>query len=233
VAGKLLKTWFLAKDPRLEAVAKGLNELGTWMNTFGAVRPLVAQPVPDGVKLRWQPWESPFVHPWRVSPGAEGKVNVAGGKVNPGATLVTVVGLTNVPATNGRKVWLRVKYYNDPMTPDEAELVSGSTAFPESDYEADVLPDPSDPLTLPQAGWAETILPVAEIVNGELRQYLYETVLLPKGLTQTTVESLGHRWNGSYYEDILVAVTYVRGVRTAMGTPWAVQLFDTALCEPV
>jgi len=232
VARTLLKTWFRTDNPQHAPVAAALNELGTWVNTFGSTQPIVTHPVPGGVKLRWQPWESPFCHPWRVwqPDPAMAHVSVQAGVVNTGQTLVTVTGLTAVDAAAGRKIWLSVKYYNDPATPNDIALASGTGAWPASSYSVDVLPDAGNPVTLPKAGWSITILPVAEIVGTTLNQYLYEDVLLEKGLTHTTAEVIGFRWNGTILEAIQAVVTYVRGIRTLIATPTAVQLFDTGDC---
>jgi len=52
--------------------------------------------------------------------------------------------------------------------------IESGVAWPPSDYDVDVVPDPGALTTLPKAGWCEAILRIAEIGSGGvLHQYLY------------------------------------------------------------
>jgi hypothetical protein len=166
MARKLLKTWYQTDDPQLIAVARGLNELGLWANTFGSGPPIITHPVPGGVYLHWEPWESPFAHPWRVTL-QEGisKVDVAGGRVNTGAASIDVAGLTDLTAVDDLKIWLSVKHYYNTATASEYKLDSGTAAFPSNSH---------------GASYMLVIMPVAEIVIETLYQYLYEDQFIPR-----------------------------------------------------
>lgn len=165
-ARELIKNWYRTGNPLLSSIATGLNRLGTWCNTFDAVRPIFADAVPGGVKLRWQPWESPFVHPWRVTlqPGAA-LLDVAGGRVHRGDNQATVTGLTGVGAVNGRRIWLTVTHYHDQATASAYALGHGTSTWPSSTNTATV---------------ATIVLPVAEIVGTTLYQYLYSDQFVPR-----------------------------------------------------
>lgn len=163
---KLLKTSYRTDNPKLTPLCDGLNQVGTWGNTFDSLPPLVTQSVPGGVKLRWQPWESPFVHPWRVTLQAGlAKVDVAGGRVNRGDVLATVTGLTGLTAAAGLKVWLTVTHYHNHATASTYALNHGTGAFPTSSN---------------TSSSSVTILPVAEIDGTDLNQYLYEDQYVPR-----------------------------------------------------
>lgn len=163
---KRLKTSFRSDNPLVQRACAGLNELGEWANVFGAIQPLVVAAVPGGVKLRWEPWDSPFLHPWRVGlQDGTGKVDVAGGNVNTGASLNAVTGLSNVTAADGLKVWLKVKHYYNTATASTYTLGSTTGAWPTSTH---------------NATYVETVLKVAEIVGSTLYQYLYEDQFVPR-----------------------------------------------------
>jgi hypothetical protein len=166
MARKLLKTFYRTDDPQLRAVANALNELGLWVNTFDSRPPIITYPVPGGVCLYWQPWESPFAHPWRVTPqNGSGNVDVAGGRVNTGATSVDVAGLTDLTAVDDLKIWLSVKHYYNTATASEYKLDHGTASFPSDSH---------------GASYMLVIMPVAEIVGNTLYQYLYEDQFVPR-----------------------------------------------------
>jgi hypothetical protein len=163
---KQIKTSYRSDDPTLQPVCDSLNEMGEWKNAHGSLRPIVTKATQKGCVHVWDPWESPFVHPWRVSLQAGlAKVDVAGGRVNRGDALATVTGLTGLTAVDGLKVWLRVKHYHDYATASESILEHGTGAYPTS----------SNTATL-----STIYLPVAEIDGTTLKQYLYEDQYVPR-----------------------------------------------------
>jgi hypothetical protein len=230
---QLIKDWHRTGNPLLGVVADALNRHAVALNVHSSVPPIVTVAVPGGKKHVWLPWESPFDHPWRVRPSAStpGEIDIMGGHVHDGTDAgADVAALTGVTAANDLRIWLRVKYYNDPATPSEFEIVTGA-AWPDNDWSADVLPDAS-PLTLPDAGWSLTILRIAEIDSaGTLHQYLYEDVVLPRGGTYTTTTCIGFRLSGSTIQAIMVTQTTVNGVpQPVASAPVAVDIADLGPC---
>ena len=225
------KWWWRGKGPVFGGIADALSAMGMWCETHQSTRPIVTVEVPGGKKHYWQPWESPFDHPWRVIPSGTtpGEIDVTGGVVWDGETPNDVAALTGVSAANDLLVWLRVKYWNDPAVASEFAIESG-VAWPPSDYDVDVVPDPGALTTLPKAGWCEAILRIAEIGSGGvLHQYLYEDVVRPRGQTYSRSTVVGSRWNSTVYELLVCTDTIVRGVLVASAIA-AVQQFDTGPC---
>jgi hypothetical protein len=160
-----LRDTYTTPNKLFTSVCAGLNRLGQWCNAFDAQPPIRVITAGWGVHLMWAPWDSPFIHPWRVSLTAESKLNVAGGNLNTGAALVAVTGLTNLTASNGRKVWLLVRHYYNISTASTYSLNSGTSAWPSSTH---------------NSTYVETVLKVAEIVSGTLYQYLYSDQFVPR-----------------------------------------------------
>jgi len=227
---KVYKHWFHTTNPLLSAGVDALNEHGRWISGFDADRPMRVEDVGGKALVTWDPIESPFPHPWRVTWNDDGTVNVQGGVVYDGTQAVAVTGLSAVALAAEDKVWLSVHYHNDPADPDVVELDYGAD-WPDDDYDVDVLPDAS-PLTLPKAGWSTTILRVAEIdADGVLWQYLWEDARVPKGATYTETTPIGYRVSGTMIQAIMMTKTFVNGVpRPLAAAPVAVDLFDTGVC---
>ena len=164
------KKHYHSDNPKLKPACAGLNRLGTWADNLAVARPMILRQTPDSITIRWAPWESPFVHPWRVwqPDPAVAHVSVNGGRVNCGEGAAAVVtGLTNVDAEDDLRVWLKVKHYFNRATASEYALETATTDFPASSL---------------TSSYQLTYIRVAEIDGSTLYQYLYEDQFVPLGL---------------------------------------------------
>lgn len=220
VAPRGKKDRYTARQRRWRTVAEALNALDHWERRFNVEPPLEVMDAGGFPLLRLQGNGALFEHPWRVTLDDAGEhATVAGGHVHDGSDWVEVAGLAEADLSDGQVWWLRVKYYNDPGAAAEFEVLSG-TEFPESSYYPDVIPDPGHPDSLPQAGWCEAILPIAEYSEAEgLEQHLFEDVWLPRGLTQIEDRVIGQRCVDYKLELLVVTEVHVRGIMTESGVP--------------
>jgi hypothetical protein len=156
-------------NPKLRAAVARINALGEWADGFSTARPLIIGQTPQSITLRWSPWDTPFLHPWRVwqpDPGIA-HVSVAGGRVNTGDGAAAVVaGLTDVDAEDNRRIWLRIKHYFNRATASEYELETATTDFPAS---------------ATTSSYQLTYIRVAEIDGSTLYQYLFSDQYVPLG----------------------------------------------------
>jgi hypothetical protein len=228
--GSYLKNWYRTRNPLLRAVAEALNTAATWMNTFDGQTPIVVAPVQGGVLVTWEPIESPYPHPWRVTRTDDGKLDVAGGLVyRVTAEPLVAAPAAGITAADGLRIYLNVLYSNGATT-DAATIGSTTGAWPEDDYAADEI----DAASLPDSGWSRHYIRLAEIDGTDLLQYQYGDVCLPKGATYRIAYAIGSRWAGpgtTEYELLVAMQTWVNGVLQplAAAPQWVTQ-FSTGPC---
>jgi len=161
-----VKDNWIAKNRMFWPISQALNRAAKWCNGFDARPPLIVTGVGYGVHLTFEPWETPFTHPWRAySSETSGKINVRGGTVNDGYSLNVVTALSNETPSDGWKCWLRVKHYYDTTVASEYVLVTGTGAWPTDTHNSTAM---------------EVIQKAAEIDGTTLYQYLYEDQFIPR-----------------------------------------------------
>lgn len=228
-----IKDVWRTEIPWFVPVAGALNRLAKWCNTFDADPPIVAEPVPGGVRLHWSPYETPWAHPWRFRIGIDSgtlKYTVEAGRLYDGTTWHDVAAIEETALPAALKVWLQVKYYNDPATPAEHTIEVGAD-WPTDDYETDTIPNALDPTTLPAAGWCLTHIRLAEYSTaGGVVQHVFSDVLLPYGRTYAISRVLDHQWASSVMQHIVAVDTMVRGIVIATAAPTLDSVFDTGPC---
>lgn len=229
-----IKSWWKARSRRWMPIVAWMNQVGEWCNRFEVQAPLMLSRENGTVSIGLATKSGQVLeHPWRLSVYDNGSgslfYTVDGGRLHDGLAWVPVAGIaeTALPAVD-LKIWVQVKYYNSPSTPAEYTVIADGT-FPESDWEADVLPD-ADPLALPQSGWVQTVIPIGEIsAAGLVTQYLYEDQVLPYGLTYSMPRTIMYRYDAAteMVQAIQVMETYVGGVLRGMTAPTTVDVVAT------
>ena len=231
--GGRIKDWWHAKSRRWCPIVSWMNQVAAWLNRFEVLSPLIRTTHNGSVQIALLPDAGILPHPWLVrryvDDGGDLVYTVTGGRVHDGQTWTDVDGIveTAAPASD-LYVWLRVMCYNSMTAPSVAEIQTG-TEFPESDYEADVLPD-ADVMTRPTSGWCETIIPIGIMpADDAIEQYLFEDQVLPYGLTYSMPRTIAYRYDEATetVQAIQVTETYVRGVLRSMTDPVAVDVVGT------
>lgn len=229
--GGRIKDWWVARSRRWRVIVDWMNQVAAFLNRIEVVRPLVMTKNNGSIQIAWYPPDAVLPHPWRISASNDGtgwEYTVDGGRVHDGLSWVEVAGIAETALTADLCVWLKVKYWNSSTSTPIYQVVA-DTEFPESDWEADVLPG-ADPMVLPKSGWVETIIPIGLIsAAGVVTQYLYEDQVLPFGLTYSAPRAIAYRYDVATetVQAIQVVETFVRGELRSMTAPLAVDLMAT------
>jgi len=173
---KIKETW--QGDGVFRPIAGALNRLAKWCNCLDAAEPITIEAQSWGIVLKWAPWESPFLHPWRVTKeDADGLLTVLGGVVCDGTSSNTVSAVTGETATDGWKCYLEVKHYYATGTASTYTLKTTTGAWPAQGHTSVV---------------QTTNIRVGEIVGTTLYQYLYSDQFVPRILPP--VDPSGHHY---------------------------------------
>lgn len=161
----LLRDNFRAPGQKYRVIAEALNRGARWCNTFDAMLPMVVNNGHNGVYVTWEPWETPFEHPFRVYPSTtDGKMNVHAGRVNTGSALATATGLSDIDAHDPLYVYLTVVHYYDRTAASTYTLGSSEVAWPASAH---------------TSSSQTTVFRIAELDGLDLHQYIVGDVFCP------------------------------------------------------
>ena len=147
-------------------IAEALNRLAQWCNDFDAEEPITVETKGWGVTLKWDPWQSPFWHPWKIKTSeTDGKLDITGGLVYAGGAPNVVAALDDETPSDGWKCYLRVKHYYATGTASEYALGSTTDAWPANTWSSTAY---------------ETHIRIGEISGSTLYQYIYEDQIVPR-----------------------------------------------------
>ncbi|MDX9979644.1 MAG: hypothetical protein RBU25_06285 [Lentisphaeria bacterium] len=213
-------------------LAAALNELGGWVNRFRAAPPLLLRSQPGGgvaLGINTPAMAGAILgfmqHPFQLTV-AEGNYQIRGGSVHTGTGIISASGHSGGYSGGTRQFWLTITYPNEGTA--TAVIGSGGTV-PASDYAADPMPVGCDETPV-YAGWAKIVVPLAAVAAGNVSQYQYSDLYVPRGKTVLATRVVGHEWVDNELQAAVIQETYVNGVLAAVSGTNCLTLFATGEC---
>ncbi len=214
-------------------LAAALNDLGTWINRFRAAPPLLLRDQPGGgvaLGINAPALAGAILgfmqHPFQLTV-ADGSYEIRGGSVHTGTDIVGAAGRSGAYSGGTRQFWLEITYPNEGTA--TAVIDSGATV-PASAYQADDIPADCESFPV-YAGWARIVIPLASVAAGNVSQYQYSDLHVPRGRTVAVQRVASLVWNEeNAMQQVVVVETYVNGVLHAVTSPTCQTVFATGAC---
>jgi len=213
-------------------IAAALNELGGWINRFRAAPPLLLRAQPGGgvaIGINAPAMAGAILgfmqHPFQLTV-ADGNYEIRGGSLHTGTDILSVAGKSGGYTGGNIQFWLAVTYPNEGTA---TAVIDSGGALPASDYVADPMPVACDETPV-YAGWARIVIPLAAVAAGNVSQYQYSDLYLPRGKTVLATRVVGHEWVDGELQAVVLQETYVNGVLTAVSGTNCLTLFATGEC---